>query len=214
MNEVDEFLANEKKWQLELRKLRAIALDCMLVENFKWKHPCYTDKNKNIVIIHGFKDYCALLFFKGVFLRDELNLLIQQTENVQEGRQIRFKNLKEIEDLEPVLKAYILEAVEVERRGLRIDFKNSRRPDYPDEFIEKLQEFPALRTAFEALTPGRQKEYIFYFKSAKQVKTRESRIENSMKRIFDKKGLNDCTCGLSKRMPSCDGSHKLLKKEI
>lgn len=208
---VDDFLNKAKKWQEELEALRKIVLDCHLMEELKWRHPCYTYNSNNIVLIHGFKDYCALSFFKGALLQDTHNLLIQQTENVQSARQIRFTNSNEIIKLAPVLKTYIYEAVEVEKAGLKVDFKKTAQFKIPDELEKILNTTPTLKTAFLNLTPGRQRAYILYFSAAKQSKTRISRIKNYTSRILDGKGLNDCICGLSKKKPNCDGSHKLLK---
>ncbi|MCE5173442.1 YdeI family protein [Paenibacillus profundus] len=188
---VDEFLSKAKKWKEEYVQLRNIVLDCELTEEFKWMHPCYTYGDKNIVLIHGFKDYCALLFHKGALLKDPHGILIQQTENVQAARQIRFTNAQEIAKMEPMLKAYIHEAIEVEKAGLEVNFKETSEYKIPDEFQHKLDEIPALKTAFEALTPGRQRAYIHYFSDAKQSKTRESRVEKYMQHILDGKGLND-----------------------
>ena len=168
-----------------------IVLDCGLTEELKWGQPCYTFEKKNIVLIHGFKQYCALLFFKGAFLKDTDGILIQQTENVQAARQIRFTNVREIVDMETILKAYICEAIEVEKAGLKVDFKEKTELIFPEEFQKKLDEIPALKTAFDALTPGRQRAYILYFSAPKQSKTRESRVQKSMQQILDGKGLND-----------------------
>jgi uncharacterized protein YdeI (YjbR/CyaY-like superfamily) len=189
--EVDVFLSKAQKWQEEFKLLRLIVLDCNLTEEYKWMHPCYTFKKKNIVLIHGFKDYCALLFHKGALLKDPENILIRQTENVQAARQIRFTNLREIIELEPILKSYIQEAIEVEKAGLKVDFKKTSEYNIPEEFQNKLDEIPELKTAFNALTPGRQRAYILYFSKAKQSKTRESRVEKCMPKILDGKGLND-----------------------
>lgn len=205
---VDTYLSKAKKWQEEMTKLRAIILDCQLTEELKWGVPCYTFQKSNIVLIHAFKDYCALLFMKGALLNDANGILIQQTENVQGGRQIRFTNVQEIEKLETTLKAYIYEAIEVEKAGLKVELKKTEDFKIVDEFQHKLDENRALKTAFEALTPGRQKGYLLHFSSAKQAKTREARIEECIPKIFKGKGLNDCTCGLSKRLPNCDGSHR------
>ncbi len=188
---VDEFLSKSKKWQEEYEKLRNIVLDCELTEEFKWMHPCYTFEKKNIVLIHGFKEYCAILFIKGSLLQDAHGILIQQTENVQAGRQIRFTNVQEIVAMETILKAYIYEAIEVERAGLEVDFKKTTEYTIPEEFQNKLDEIPALKTAFEALTPGRQRAYIFYFSEPKQSRTRVSRVEKYMQQILNGKGLND-----------------------
>ncbi|WP_434511065.1 YdeI/OmpD-associated family protein [Desulfitobacterium sp. AusDCA] len=188
---VDEFLGKAKRWQEELTKLRRIVLDCGLDEELKWYQPCYTFEGKNIVILQGFKEYCALAFFKGVLLKDIKGILISPTENVQEGRQIRFTNAQEIVEMEPILKAYIYEAIEVEKAGLKVIKKQTSDFTIPEEFQNKLDEIPALKTAFEALTPGRQRAYIFYFSQPKQSKTRESRIGKCMQQILNGKGLND-----------------------
>ncbi|MCL5878467.1 MAG: YdeI family protein [Deltaproteobacteria bacterium] len=189
--EVDVFLRKAKKWRKEFEKLRTIVLDCRLTEELKWRHPCYTYQDKNIVLIHGFKEYCALLFFKGALLRDKKGILIRQTENVQAARQIRFTDVRQIVEMEIMLKAYIKEAVEVEKAGLKVHLKETSEYKIPEEFRNKLDKNPALKTAFEALTPGRQRAYIFYFSSPKQAKTRESRVEKYMQQILKGKGLND-----------------------
>ncbi|MGF6953640.1 uncharacterized protein YdeI (YjbR/CyaY-like superfamily) [Neobacillus sp. B4I6] len=188
---VDEFLSKAKKWKEEYERLRNIVLDCDLTEEFKWMHPCYTFEKKNIVLIHGFKEYCALLFHKGALLKDAHGILIQQTENVQAARQIRFTNVQEIVEMEPILKAYIYEAIEVEKAGLEVNFKKNTEYTIPEEFQNKFDEIPALKTAFEALTPGRQRAYILYFSQPKQSKTRESRVEKYVQQILNGKGLND-----------------------
>jgi uncharacterized protein YdeI (YjbR/CyaY-like superfamily) len=179
------------KWQEEVEKLRMIIHDCQLTEVLKWGWPCFTFQNSNIVLIHGFKEYCALLFFKGALLQDTHGILIRQTENVQAGRQIRFGSIGEIIELEPVLRAYIYEAIEVEKAGLEVTFKKNAELQFPEEFKRKSEEIPALKTAFEALTPGRQRAYALYFSEPKQSKTRESRIEKYMQQILNGKGLND-----------------------
>ena len=188
---VDAVLRQASKWQEEFETLRTIVLDCGLTEELKWYQPCYTLENKNIVLMHGFKEYCALLFFKGVLLKDPKGILIQQTENVQAARQIRFTNVREIAKLKSVLKAYIREAIEVEKAGLKVKLKKTRDFNIPEEFQSKLEEIPGLKTAFEALTPGRQRGYIFHFSQPKQSKTREARVEKCMPRIFKGKGLDD-----------------------
>jgi uncharacterized protein YdeI (YjbR/CyaY-like superfamily) len=188
---VDEFLSKSKKWKEEYEKLRNIVLDCELNEEFKWMHPCYTFEKKNIVLIHGFKEYCALLFNKGVLLRDTHGILIQQTENVQAARQIRFTNVQEIVEMETILKAYIYEAIEVEKAGLEVNFKKNTEFIIPEELQNKFDENPSLKPAFEALTPGRQRAYILHFSQPKQSKTRQSRVEKSIQQILDGKGLND-----------------------
>jgi uncharacterized protein YdeI (YjbR/CyaY-like superfamily) len=188
---VDFYFSKATKWQDELKQLRIIVLDCGLTEELKWGCPCYTLQKKNIVLIHAFKEYCALLFFKGALLHDAKGILIQQTENVQAGRQIRFTNVREIVKMEATLKAYIHEAVEVEHAGLKVNFKEQAELIFPEEFQKKLAAIPALKTAFDALTPGRQRGYNLYFSAPKQSKTRESRIEKYMQQILDGKGLND-----------------------
>ncbi|MFB6366431.1 YdeI family protein [Paenibacillus elgii] len=188
---VDEFLSKAKTWKEEYEKLRQIVLDCELTEEFKWMHPCYTFENKNIVLIHGFKDYCALLFHKGALLQDAHGILIQQTENVQAARQIRFTHVQEIVEMETILKAYIHEAIKVEKTGLEVTFKKNTEFIIPEELQNKFDENPALKTAFEALTPGRQRAYLLYFSQPKQSKTRESRVEKCTQQILDGKGLND-----------------------
>ena len=188
---VNEYLRKAKKWQQEFEKLRMIILDCGLTEELKWGHPCYTFQESNIVLIHGFKEYCALLFFKGALLNDPNGILIQQTDNVQAARQIRFTNVREIVEMEPTLKAYINEAIEVEKAGLEVNYKKTSEFKIPEEFQKKLDEIPALKTAFDALTPGRQRGYILYFSAPKQSKTRESRVEKCLQQILNGKGLND-----------------------
>jgi uncharacterized protein YdeI (YjbR/CyaY-like superfamily) len=188
---VDWYFSKAQKWQQEIKNLRTIVLDCDLVEELKWGCPCYTFQKSNIVLIHVFKEYCALLFFKGALLKDKKKILIQQTENVQAARQIRFTSASEITKLEKNLKAYIYEAVEVEEAGLKVPLKKTKEFTMPEEFQKKLDKNRALKTAFEALTPGRQRGYLLYFSSAKQSKTRESRIEKSMPHILDGKGLED-----------------------
>jgi len=188
---VDVYLSKAKKWQEEIEKLRMIILDCQLTEELKWGKPCYTFQKSNIVIIQGFKEYCALLFIKGALLNDAYGILIKPGENTQAGRQIRFTNVREIVEMETILKAYIYEAIEVEKAGLKVNFKENTELIIPEEFQNKLDEIPALKTAFDALTPGRQRAYILYFSQAKQSKTRESRVEKSMQQILNGKGLND-----------------------
>src|SRR5258706_4348548 len=188
---VDAYLSKAKKWQEEFERLRTITLGCGLTEELKWGVPCYTFEKRNIVLIHGFKDYCALLFFKGALLKDAKGILIQQTENVQAARQIRFSNVREIVKLKAVLKAYIHEAIEVEKAGLKVDLKKTTEFKIPEEFQNRLDEIPALKTAFYALTPGRQRAYILYFSQPKLSQTRESRVEKSMRQILKGKGIND-----------------------
>lgn len=188
---VDEYLSNVKQWRDEFQTLRAIILDCELIEEFKWGVPCYTFEGKNIVLIHGFKEYCAILFVKGSLLKDTRGILVQQTQNVQAGRQIRFTGVAQIVSMEAVLKDYIREAVEIEKAGLEVDFKKNTEFAIPDEFQFKLDEDPALKAAFEALTPGRQRGYLLYFSAPKQAKTREARVGKFLQQILDGKGLDD-----------------------
>ena len=188
---VDWFFAKDTQWQKEYEKLRKIILDCGLIEELKWGCPCYTFENTNIVLIHGFKEYCALLFFKGALLNDPNGILIQQTKNVQSARQIRFTNAKEIVKMEKILKAYVYEAIEVERAGLKVKLKKTSEFKTPEEFQKRLDKSTALKKAFDALTPGRQRAYIFYFSQAKQSKTREARVEKYIKQILSGKGLDD-----------------------
>jgi uncharacterized protein YdeI (YjbR/CyaY-like superfamily) len=188
---VDFYFNKAEKWQEELEKLRTIILDCPLTEELKWGVPCYTFQKSNIVLVHVFKEYCAILFVKGALLRDAEGILIQQTENVQAARQIRFTNAQQIAEMETILKAYIYEAIEVEKAGLKVNYKKASEFSMPEEFINKLEEVPGLQDAFDALTPGRQRAYILYFSAPKQSKTRESRVEKYMQNILNGKGLND-----------------------
>lgn len=188
---VDAYLRRAKTWREEFEKLRMIILECGLTEELKWGVPCYTFEKRNIVLIHGFKEYCALLFVKGALLNDAKGILITQTENVQAARQVRFTNVREIVALQPILKSYIYEAIEVEKAWLKVNFKKTTEFRIPEEFQNKLDKVPKLKTAFDALTPGRQRAYILYFSQPKQSKTRESRVEKCMKQILIGKGLND-----------------------
>lgn len=188
---VDFFFNKDTKWQKEFEKLRMIILDCGLTEELKWGCPCYTFQKTNIVLIHGFKEYCALLFFKGALLQDTKGILIQQTENVQVARQARFTNVREIVKKEPILKAYIYEAIEVETAGLKMNLKKTTEFNMPEEFQKKLDKNSALKTAFNALTPGRQRAYLLHFSAPKQSKTREARVGKCIPKILKRKGLND-----------------------
>ena len=191
MEKVDAYIEKIKNWKTESILLREICLDCGLTEEFKWKHPCYTFQGHNIVIIHGFKDYCALLFHKGVLLKDAQKILIQQTENVQAARQIRFTNIQEIIDLRADIKAYLFEAIEVEKAGLEVEMKKTSEFKIPEEFKKYATENTEFKKAFEALTPGRQRGYFLYFSEAKQTKTCLARIEKSVPKILKGEGLND-----------------------
>jgi uncharacterized protein YdeI (YjbR/CyaY-like superfamily) len=188
---VDEFLKDAIQWRQEFKKLRKLILDCGLTEELRWGKPCYTFQNSNVVLIHGFKEYCALLFVKGALLKDAKGILVQQTENVQAARQVRFTAVPAIAKLESVLKAYVQQAIEVEKAGLKVNYKKTSEFKITEEFQKRLRENPALKSAFEALTPGRQRGYLLYFSAPKQSKTRESRIEKCIPLIFDGLGLND-----------------------
>lgn len=188
---VNFYFDKEKKWKEEISKLRATVLECGLTEELKWGSPCYTMEGDNIVLIHVFKEYCAVLFFKGALMKDPDGVLVQQTKNVQSARQIRFTNLREVTGAKTLLKNYIKEAVKVEKAGLKVSFKKPAEFEMAEEFQTKLDDFPALKKAFDALTPGRQRGYLLYFSSAKQSKTRESRVEKNMSRILAGKGLED-----------------------
>ncbi|HEY6954141.1 MAG TPA: DUF1801 domain-containing protein [Flavisolibacter sp.] len=188
---VDFFFAEDKKWHKEFQKLRTIILDCGLVEELKWGCPCYTFQNTNVVLIHGFKEYCALLFFKGALLKDTEGILVQQTENVQAARQIRFTSLNDITKQEKIVKAYIYQAIEVEKAGLTVKLKKTSEYKVPEEFQKKLDKLPKLKAAFDKLTPGRQRAYLFHFSQPKQSKTRESRVEKYIPQILAGKGLDD-----------------------
>ena len=188
---VDRFLNRASTWQEEMKFLREICLDCGLLEEFKWMHPCYTFQGKNIILIHGFKDYCALLLHKGALLKDTDGILVQQTENVQAARQIRFTDLQQIIDLKPTIKAYIFEAIEVEKAGLEVKMKKTSEFKMPDEFKRALENNSDLKAAFQSLTPGRQRGYLLHFSQAKQASTRASRVEKYTPKILQGKGLND-----------------------
>jgi uncharacterized protein YdeI (YjbR/CyaY-like superfamily) len=188
---VDFFFRKAEQWQAEFEKLRLIILDCGLTEELKWGVPCYTLQKSNIVLIHGFKEYCAILFIKGALLHDVHAVLIQQTENVQAARQVRFTNVREIVEMEPILRVYIQEAIDVEKAGLKVNYKKAAEFSIPEEFINKLEGVPGLQDAFDALTPGRQRAYLLYFSAPKLSKTRESRVEKWLQQILNGKGLND-----------------------
>jgi len=188
---VDFYFDKSEKWKKELKQLRTIALDCGLTEELKWGCPCYTHQNSNIVLIHEFKEYCAFLFFKGVLLNDTNGILIQQTKNVQSARQVRFTNVREIVEMKDILKTYIYEAIAVEEAGLKVTLKKTAEFSVPEEFQKKLNKMPALKKAFEALTPGRQRAYLFHFSQPKQAKTREARVEKYVPQILNGKGLDD-----------------------
>lgn len=208
---VSLFIAEATQWQTELQLLRSIILDCGLTEALKWRVPCYTFESRNIVLIHGFKDYCAIGFFKGALMTDAQGILIQQTEHSQAARQLRFTSTDQITAQETCIKTYIYEAVAIEQTGLKVDYKKDTSDIFPETLVEKLAQDPTFKTAFTALTAGRQRGYMLHFANAKQQKTQQSRIKNCTKKIMCGKGFHDCTCGLSQKMPTCDGSHKQLK---
>ncbi len=189
--EVDTFFSGAKKWREEMEQLRRIVLDCQLKEELKWKQPCYTLKQSNVVIISGFKEYCLLNFIKGALMKDEKGIMNKIGEHTQAARQIRFTHVKEILELEPILKAYLIEAIKAEKAGLKVILKKTEEFHQPEEFSLKLAEMPALKVAFEALTPGRQRAYLLHFAAPKQSKTRVARVENSILQILNGKGLND-----------------------
>jgi len=188
---VDFYFEKEGPWQAVIAELRPILLDCALTEELKWGSPCYTLQKRNIVLIHVFKEYCALLFFKGALLTDDQNLLIQQTENVQSARQIRFTSLHDVDRVRPHLKSYIQDAIDVENNGLKVTFKKTAAFDIPEEFQIKLDADPSLKAAFESLTPGRQRAYLLHFSAPKQSQTKVRRIETCIPHIFNGKGLGD-----------------------
>jgi uncharacterized protein YdeI (YjbR/CyaY-like superfamily) len=206
--QVDEYLDRLQKWPEELEALRSIVLECMLTETIKWGVPCYTFQDSNILLLGSFKEFCSISFFKGILLSDPHGILTSPGENSQSVKMVKFTNIQEIVKLKPILKEYIYEAVEVENMGLKVETKKLSDLVFAEELIQVLSDDEVFKTAFDALTPGRQRAYNLFFTAAKQPATRFSRIEKYRQQIIDGKGINDCTCGLSKRMPSCDGSHK------
>ena len=207
---VDTFLLNVKKWREELTVLRSIVMDSGLGEELKWGAPCYVHEQANVIIIQGFKDYFALMFFKGALMKDPEDLLRKPGENTQSGRQIRMTSMDEMLGQEEVLRAYIQHAIEVEKAGEKVAVKKTEEYAVPLELEESFAENSELQHAFYGLTPGRQRAYLLHFAEAKQSATRKTRIEKYTPRILNGKGILDCWCGLSKRMPTCDGSHKQL----
>jgi len=208
---VDKFFVNSTQWKIELAALRKIILGFDLTEELKWSKPCYMFQDSNIISLTPLKESCALAFFKGALLKDPNNILIKPGEHTQSGRWIKFSSLKQIKELEKILKAYIQEAIEVETSGLKVIVEAKAGPELPVELQNILKANKKFKTAFYSLTPGRQRGYAMFFSAPKQSSTRTTRVEKYMERILDGKGLNDCTCGLSKKMPACDGSHKYLK---
>ena len=207
---VDAFFSTVSNWKEELTLLRRILLDCGLREELKWSSPCYTFQNANVALLHGFKAYCGIGFFKGALLQDSEGVLSKPGENTQSSRIMKFTQIQEITALEAILKAYVFKAIEVEKAGLQVETEKNPVLKFPEEFQKKLEEDPGFKAAFFALTPGRQRGYNLFFSAPKQSETRESRVEKYRQQILNEKGINDCTCGLSKKMPSCDGSHKFF----
>jgi uncharacterized protein YdeI (YjbR/CyaY-like superfamily) len=205
---VDDFLEKAQNWQDEMSALRAIVLSCGLTEEFKWRQPCYSFQGKNTLLISAFKNNCALSFLKGVLLKDAENILVSPGENSQSVKFAKFTSVNQINGLSASLKAYIYEAIEVEKAGTKIDKKKSTQFNFPEELIGEFIKDDEFKTAFESLTTGRQRAYILFFSAAKQSDTRKNRIEKFRERILKRKGINDCICGHSKKMPTCDGSHK------
>ncbi len=210
---VDEFISSATKWQPEIKQLRLLLLDCGLTEEFKWRMPCYCFQGNNVVLIGSFKEFCTLSFFKGILLQDSNGILSKPGENSQSMRFFKFTNLEQIIEQQSIIKAYIYEAIEIEKAGLKVIFKSNTELELVEELQVALDKNPALKTAFKSLTPGRQRAYNLYFSEAKQSKTRKTRIEKYTQRILNGKGINDCICGLSKKMPNCDGSHKYIREE-
>lgn len=210
---VDAFIHKAKKWQDELVELRAVVLSCDLNEDFKWGVPCYTFQKSNVILISGFKEYCVLSFVKGALLKDSNGILIQQTENSQSVRILRFTSVEEIKQKQALLKSYIFEAIEAEKAGLKVILKSNSELVFPEELVLKFKEDEQFKNAFQALTPGRQRAYNLFFSAPKQASTRDTRIEKYHQQILNGKGITDCTCGLTKKPPNCDGSHKFLRKD-
>ena len=207
---IEAFIENLNVWKPEMKRLRGILLSCGLVEEFKWNQPCYMVNKSNAILLYKLKNACALGFMKGVLLKDEYKILRKPGENSQSSMWIKLTSLKEIDKLETVLRAYIYEAIEVERAGLKVEFKAKDKLKFPEELQKVLEENEPFKKAFEALTLGRQRGYNLFFSGAKQSQTRVDRIQKNIQRILNGYGIHDCTCSHSKRMPTCDGSHKYL----
>jgi len=208
--QADEYFVNASQWKVEMDYLRSILLECGLFEEIKWKVPCYTYDSGNIAMIGSFKAHCTLSFFKGTLLNDPLNLLQKPGDNSQSVKMFSFTKVEDIQAIRLEIKDYVFEAIEIQKAGTKVNFKKLSDDDFPQELVETLDKNPKLKEAFKALTPGRQRGYWLYFAQAKQSKTRQSRIDNSVDRIMRGKGIHDCVCGLSKRYPRCDGSHKSI----
>lgn len=210
----EEFYENATQWREEYYALREIALDCQLTEEFKWMHPCYTSDGKNIIIIHGFMDYCGMSFVKGSLLNDPEEILHIPGKNTQSGRILKFTSVEEIKKRVATIKAYIFEAIEIEKQGLQIKYDKPEDMEFPEELLEAFSVDENFEKAFRSLTPGRQKGYLLHFNGAKQSQTKVDRINKYYDRILDGKGIRDCICGLSKRLPNCDGSHKSVGLKV
>ena len=207
---VDDFILNSKKWSAEITQLRKLLLECGLTEEFKWRAPCYCYQGSNVILIASVRAFCTISFFKGILLNDSENLLSKPGENSQAMRFFKFTNTLEIEQQKDIIKNYIYEAIEIEKAGLKVTFQSNTELELAAELQNELSKNQALKTAFEALTPGRQRGYNLYISGSKQSKTRMARLAKYIPRILNGKGINDCVCGLSKKMPSCDGSHKYI----
>lgn len=212
--QAEEFYQNAKQWREEYYALREIALECQLQEEFKWMHPCYTSGGKNIIIIHGFKEYCGISFVKGSLLKDTEKILQMPGKNTQSGRILKFTSVEEIKNATATIKAYIFEAIEIEAQGLQVKYDKPEDMDFPEELTEAFSVDENFENAFRNLTPGRQKGYLLHFNGAKQSQTKVDRINKYYDRILDGKGIRDCICGLSKRLPNCDGSHKSIGLKV
>lgn len=206
--QVDQFLLKTKKWRPELDLLRSILLESELVEELKWKQPCYTLNGKNVILLGGFNEFCIISFLKGVLMKDPAQLLTAQGENTNTWRVIKFTDVSEIIKLESTLKEYIATAIQIEKEGVKVAVKKTATDPLPQELLELFAESHDFQKAFNSLTPGRQRGYLLFFSAPKQSKTRTSRIEQYRQRILNGKGFHDCVCGQSKKMPTCDGSHK------
>lgn len=211
---VDDYIGRINTWQKEIEDLRMILNDCMLVEDYKWRVPCYTFDGSNIALINSLKNYCAVAFFKGALLRDPKKILEFAGENSQSAKMIKFTSVEQVRDMENVIKAYVFEAIEIEKAGLKVELKKNSDDQIPKELLTVFEEDSDLKAAFESLTPGRRRAYYIHFGGAKLEKTRFDRIAKYRSRILNGKGFNDCVCGLSKRMPGCDGSHKQLDMKM
>lgn len=210
--EVETYFDKAIAWKSELYKLRELLLECGLTEDYKWRNPCYTDNGKNIALLAYFKDFCSISFLKGALLADSEKILQEVGPNTRSAKYLSFTSLEEIIEKETIVKAYIKETIAIERKGLKVDYSKNSELEFPTELLEKFNANPDFKTAFTSLTKGRQRGYLLHFTAAKQSQTRTARIEKYEQRIFNGKGMLDCVCGLSKRMPNCDGSHKQLEK--